>query len=1514
MGNLRNKFFVFLLFGLFFISFASAISFDNVKNQKDVTFDGQSINGNKILEQYKPIEIKNAFGWGKTRFEGYISEHDEICGEECQSTIKIKTGQDGVLIDDIKFETLQKDGSWIEQDVRSYQFSYLDGKNWTDYNIGQEIPKGTYEVKLDAEKKPSRTVDWKIYTNGKWINSWAIWGASNLEENQVAQYKSNTQAFGTNNQSIALDSTGLNDGTWSGKTFNDGTVSGGVTIDSGAMVFDGVDGVADFGSSVFQYNYSNNYSISIWFKTNNYSSKQVLAGRKNGYDKIYVENGNMVWQHYNGSLTESKYIYNLDTDLLSWSHFVGEYNEGTLHMYYNGELERTDTISADFNFGVIDDFKIGEGWSSENLNGSISSIQIYDDSLTSSEVSEIYSVGKDYYSQIGENLVAQYSGRDFEGTTANPTTIYDTNQLVDGKINEGFTFDGADDYVLIPNPDTFSGNDEITISAWIKSDSSTGNMGVISQSTQILLDSQYPDSMRIVLNSFTTNDRVTSSGFDFFDDNWHMVTARYDGTNLSIWADGVKNNEVTPTGTYGGLTSSWRIGDGLANYDGAIDDVRIFNKSLTADEISYIYNDGVGTENTSDSFVTLNSPSDNQIIYNNPATFNATAEVTDGAILTNMSLWTNESGSWEANETIDIFKWDNGSTDTTTNVYTYLNRDNAFDEDDSTYSYYTFKTSSLYHRSAALGKIFDSQLIRKVKIKVGGAVDSRSGISGFSLQTYNGSTWSNEISLATSYDDTYFLNKTVSGIRILQEGWSQDYDYVSFYVYTLEYETQSETSTDITFDQTITDDIIIWNVQACDTDGDCGFAPANFTVFLDDEAPSINITAPINTLDYNYVGGNETLNVTFTDTNLESCWYFYGEEKELTGIPTPYRESNYSFTYNDVNINNGLLITRTIDYGSSETITEYFSLDSCETNIINATSYCGGLLSYSCENNFTCDSELIASVETKANAISQSTYITDVKQFDGSYNSSLNCSANETNFTYIPGQNNMTVYANDTIGNLNSEVIEWNYKVLENLLTFNNDTRAGDQEDFTLNITIADGYDLSSALFHYNGYTESPSIISSGNTRILTIDDYAVPLYTVNTNASIFFDLFLDNSTNINTTTKTQLVYAIFLDNCSSHTYELFNISLFDEKTKTPIVGDIEFNYNLLNKPAYQTINSLNLKFENVSNARICSDINLTDENFAQSIEIKYSSDGYVAELYNIQKADITEDTTQLDLFDLNSTESTEFLIKYQDDTLTTVEGAVVQLLRKYISEDAYETVEAPLTSSTGTAIVHIDLNTNLYKAIIVKDGVVLDIFDNLVFDCENELSGVCEQNLFGVIDSQNSVDIETINDFSYLVTSVNNTITTTFSIPSGNPSLVNILLKQKDMFGNTYLCNKTITSSGGSIDCDYNDTIGDSIISLSIYINGKLSSYRTYNIKEAGGVDWLDNNFFIVFVLLLSLAGMAITSPEWMIINSVATMVLCGGIWLLNGVDFVAGFGTLIWLLVSAVILIFKISKQEDR
>jgi len=58
----------------------------------------------------------------------------------------------------------------------------------------------------------------------------------------------------------------------------------------------------------------------------------------------------------------------------------------------------------------------------------------------------------------------------------------------------------------------------------------------------------------------------------------------------------------------------------------------------------------------------------------------------------------------------------------------------------------------------------------------------------------------------------------------------------------------------------------------------------------------------------------------------------------------------------------------------------------------------------------------------------------------------------------------------------------------------------------------------------------------------------------------------------------------------------------------------------------------------------------------------------------------------------------------------------------------------------------------------------------------------------------------------------------------------------------------------------------------------------------------------------------MAFSSPEWIIINSIITLLLAGALWLLNGMNFVVGLGSIMWLVIAAGILIMKLAKQEDR
>lgn len=620
----------------------------------------------------------------------------------------------------------------------------------------------------------------------------------------------------------------------------------------------------------------------------------------------------------------------------------------------------------------------------------------------------------------------------------------------------------------------------------------------------------------------------------------------------------------------------------------------------------------------------------------------------------------------------------------------------------------------------------------------------------------------------------------------------------------------SGTSETLSFNRTFADGTYLWSASFCDSDGDCGFALENRTLSVDATFPTIEVESPNVSLIFEEVGLTIPLNITFTDSNLDKCWY----------------------NYNGTNI----------------------SIDGCVSGVKNSTT-----------------------------------------------------------FVLEANNSNLTVYANDTAGNLGFKFVNWSYIVEKFILTYDTNETEGEASTFSAEVIISSGGIITEAILIYNGTNYTSSIIFSGGEYLIS-STINVPLVSEHTNFSFGFQIVAEGESYI-PLLNNQTVLNLDISQCGGISNDtLINMSLLDEVLRTILFGDLQINFNIISKSSGEIVSEIDEGFNNVSYAAICFSPPESYPLYYLDAEIRYTSSGYVSEFYIIQKADLTDYPINLSLFDLNSSSSTEFLIKYQDDGLITVEGAVVQLLRKYIQNDTFETVEAPLTSNIGTAVVHVDLDTNKYQAIVVKEGVILDVFTNLVFNCENELSGQCTQNLFGAIDPRNAITIEVLNDFTYLVTEVNNTITTTFSIPSGTPEIINIQLKQVDTFGNESLCNQTIVSSAGSIDCTYNDTIGDSMVFLEISKAGIKEAEQSYFIEESGGVDWLDNNFFIVLILLLSIVGMGVSSPEWMVINGVVTIVISGGLWLINGFNFVIGLGGLIWLIVAAGILIFKLTKQEDR
>ena len=85
--------------------------------------------------------------------------------------------------------------------------------------------------------------------------------------------------------------------------------------------------------------------------------------------------------------------------------------------------------------------------------------------------------------------------------------------------------------------------------------------------------------------------------------------------------------------------------------------------------------------------------------------------------------------------------------------------------------------------------------------------------------------------------------------------------------------TSGVNNTDYLFTKIVSDGSHNWTYKACNN-SQCKTATLR-TFSLDSILPQINISAPTGVSNYFIIGQNETLNVTFTDTNLDSCWYNY---------------------------------------------------------------------------------------------------------------------------------------------------------------------------------------------------------------------------------------------------------------------------------------------------------------------------------------------------------------------------------------------------------------------------------------------------------------------------------------------------------------------------------------------------------------------------------------------------------------------------------------------------------------
>ncbi|MCH7921091.1 MAG: hypothetical protein IIC50_24370 [Planctomycetes bacterium] len=191
----------------------------------------------------------------------------------------------------------------------------------------------------------------------------------------------------------------------------------------------------------------------------------------------------------------------------------------------------------------------------------------------------------------------------FDTSTADDWSGNDNHGVVDGdpkwvpgKFFEALQFDGVDDYVqLTKQPPITNG---FTFSAWVKRNGDSPSTQEVFNNHQFFLrtmpegegDGSNPFEAFVNLSDGSVEPRVQSNVSATLG-QWFFVTVTWDKTTLEIYVDGELKGSSTRSGELTSTTVEARIGRGEqtnvnANpFNGVIDEVRIYNRVLTQEEI-----------------------------------------------------------------------------------------------------------------------------------------------------------------------------------------------------------------------------------------------------------------------------------------------------------------------------------------------------------------------------------------------------------------------------------------------------------------------------------------------------------------------------------------------------------------------------------------------------------------------------------------------------------------------------------------------------------------------------------------------------------------------------------------------------------------------------------------------------------------------------------------------------------------------------------------------------------------
>ena len=282
------------------------------------------------------------------------------------------------------------------------------------------------------------------------------------------------------------------------------------------------------------------------------------------------------------------------TPQLSWN-----YNGSSNNLRYDIYL---DTINPPFNF--ISEVYNPYYFISSPLTGNRTYYwqikAIYNYGVTYSNVWRFTTVGLPtnglvaYYPFNGNTI--DESGNNNNGLNYGATLTMDRFY----NSNSAYYFNGSNSYINVTHSSSIQPTTGLTLSAWVMFyrldytscllgkgyDNTAGYYGLWYDSTYQCINFQmnFPNNSQNNVSLCTTLQYNT----------WYHITGTFDGSTMNIYFNGQFYNSLNVSGTLGSNYADLKIGRNASGhfFNGNLDDIRIFNRAITDNEVLQLYNEG----------------------------------------------------------------------------------------------------------------------------------------------------------------------------------------------------------------------------------------------------------------------------------------------------------------------------------------------------------------------------------------------------------------------------------------------------------------------------------------------------------------------------------------------------------------------------------------------------------------------------------------------------------------------------------------------------------------------------------------------------------------------------------------------------------------------------------------------------------------------------------------------------------------------------------------------------------